>query len=95
MGPESAVASTVEATSNLFKKNPKGKGVIIGSVLIILMLLALLGYVLMSKGLLKRPTFLPKTAPKVEVKKQYKNPFNKETQYINPFNQTQNPFRNL
>lgn len=31
----------------------------------------------------------------VQIKKDYQNPFDKNTQYINPFNQTKNPFDNL
>lgn len=36
-----------------------------------------------------------KTQPKkpaVEIKTSYKNPFNKETQYVNPFDKYKNPF---
>lgn len=32
---------------------------------------------------------------KVELQQEYQNPFNQETQFINPFEKTKNPFRNL
>lgn len=30
--------------------------------------------------------------PRVDLKKEYQNPFNKETQYVNPFDKYKNPF---
>lgn len=33
--------------------------------------------------------------PKVSLKKEYKNPFDKNAQYVNPFSQYKNPFDNL
>jgi len=33
--------------------------------------------------------------PTVKLKTEYKNPFEKETQYVNPFAQYKNPFDNL
>lgn len=32
------------------------------------------------------------SGPKVSVKTEYKNPFKKETQYVNPFQSYKNPF---
>lgn len=52
-------------------------------------------YVLMEKGIIKRPSFVPGGGPKVELKTEYKNPFDKETQYVNPFQEFKNPFNNL
>lgn len=49
----------------------------------------------MSKGYLKKPSFLPTKKPAVELKTEYKNPFTKEAQYVNPFNEFKNPFNNL
>lgn len=31
----------------------------------------------------------------LSLKKEYENPFDKKTQYVNPFSQSQNPFDNL
>lgn len=35
---------------------------------------------------------LPQKGPSVELTKEYKNPFDKETQYVNPFEEYKNPF---
>ena len=47
--------------------------------------------------LLKDKVKLPGIAKvaKVELKTEYKNPFDKETQYVNPFLTYKNPFNNL
>lgn len=37
----------------------------------------------------------PTTQASVALKKEYDNPFDKNTQYSNPFSQSQNPFDNL
>lgn len=42
--------------------------------------------------LLKNASFLSKE-PKVSIKSEYKNPFDKETQYVNPFDTYKNPFK--
>lgn len=51
--------------------------------------------VLVYTGVIKIKTpslpFLSK-GPKVELQKSYENPFKKETQYVNPFDQYKNPF---
>lgn len=46
-------------------------------------------------GLIKNPLqTLPfsKSGPSVPLKSEYKNPFDKETQYVNPFETYKNPF---
>jgi len=35
---------------------------------------------------------LPQKGPSVELKTEYKNPFKKESQYVNPFQEYKNPF---
>jgi flagellar basal body-associated protein FliL len=50
-------------------------------------------WVLIFKFVLKgKLPFLKKEEPKVELKTEYGNPFNKETQYVNPFDEFKNPF---
>lgn len=62
-------------------------------IIIVVAFWAIVGYILIQKGLIKKPSFLsPKKPSTVELKTQYKNPFNKETQYVNPFDGTKNPF---
>ncbi len=64
-----------------------------------LLLLLVLGagvFLLSYFGIIKIPN-LPflnffQKKPTVELKKDYKNPFNKETQYVNPFQTYKNPF---
>ena len=62
----------------------------------LLLIVAVVGVVifLVSQGKIKLPglPFGQKAQPKVELKTEYKNPFNKETQYVNPFETYKNPF---
>lgn len=70
------------------------KGVIHIALILLPLLLIGVGIFLASKfGLIKLPSFnvLEKKAS-VELKQEYKNPFKKETQYINPFKEYKNPF---
>lgn len=63
-----------------------------------LSLLLLLGGVLFLLdhfGLIKSPLRnipILQKEPKVSVKTEYKNPFDKKTQFVNPFDQYKNPF---
>lgn len=59
-------------------------------IIVVIAVLALTIFLLAKKGLLKSP--LKKQEPVVQLKTEYKNPFNKDTQYVNPFDQTKNPF---
>lgn len=72
------------------------KGVI--HLVLPLLLVLIIGaavYVLISTGIIKNPlknlNFFSKGA-KVSTQKEYKNPFKKETQYVNPFETYKNPF---
>ena len=74
------------------------KGII--HIVVLLLLLLIIGVVLFALsyfGVIKLPSFLSKfplinSGPKVELKKEYQNPFKKETQYVNPFQEYKNPF---
>lgn len=71
------------------------KGVVHHTGLIIIAVIAvwaLVLYFLISKNILKIKTPFSPKQPTVELKTEYKNPFNKETQFVNPFDQTKNPF---
>jgi len=78
----------------------KQKGVIhLALPLLLLLIVGAVFVILLATGILKNPfkniPFLSKigpAGPKVEVKSEYKNPFKKETQYVNPFNSYKNPF---
>lgn len=74
-------------------QNQKG---VIHLALPLLLLLAVAGSVaLIYFGVIKNPfknLNLFQKGPKVEVKTEYKNPFKKETQYVNPFETYKNPF---
>lgn len=48
-------------------------------------------YFLIYKFVLKKNLPFTKQEPKVELKTEYKNPFNKNTQYVNPFDEFKNP----
>ena len=51
--------------------------------------------VLSNLGVINSPiqnVSLFQSGPKVSMKEEYKNPFAKETQYVNPFEEYKNPF---
>ena len=62
-------------------------------IVIIVAVLAVAGYFLLNKFGFKLPS-IPgiQQGPKVSLKTEYANPFDKETQYINPFETYKNPF---
>lgn len=68
--------------------------------LLLLLIVGAAFFVLISTGIIKNPLksipFLSKIGQsgpkKVELKKDYKNPFKKDTQYVNPFETYKNPF---
>lgn len=70
------------------------------TILIILSSLLVIGVVfvvLVRLGIIKDPFPLQKIPflskePKVSIKTEYKNPFDKKTQYVNPFETYKNPF---
>ncbi|OGE36015.1 hypothetical protein A3E66_01825 [Candidatus Daviesbacteria bacterium RIFCSPHIGHO2_12_FULL_37_16] len=53
-------------------------------------------FVLINLGIIKNPfnnlSFFNQQVPKISTKTEYKNPFKKETQYVNPFDTYKNPF---
>ena len=75
------------------------KGVIHPSTLIVVVVViavwVLVIYLLLSQGIIKKPSFKPKEVAKVELKSEYKNPFDKKAQFVNPFDQYKSPFQNL
>ena len=77
-------------TDNKIKKLIEKKSVRIGALFLLLVLAV--GFLL---GVIKVPgNPIPIFQKKVQVqlKTEYKNPFTKETQYINPFDEYKNPF---
>lgn len=66
--------------------------------LLLLLAIAAVLFILISQGLIKIPSkalpTLPgqKKEPTVELQKQYQNPFDKSSQYLNPFSGYKNPF---
>lgn len=73
------------------------KGVIALVVpLLLLLAAAAIIFILLSSGVLKKTTLpsLPgqKKEPTVQLQKQYQNPFDKNSQYVNPFSGFKNPF---
>lgn len=66
--------------------------------LVILLIVGAAVFILVSLGVIKNPFSglkvpgIGQGGPKVEVKKEYENPFKKETQYVNPFENYKNPF---
>ena len=73
----------------------KNKVVLIG--LPLLLVVGLIYIALIRFGIIKDPfplqsnPFISKE-PKVSLKTEYKNPFDKKTQYVNPFDTYKNPF---
>lgn len=62
-------------------------------IVLLLAIVVIVLAVLVYTGVIKAPSlpFLSR-GPKVELQKNYENPFKKETQYVNPFDQYKNPF---
>jgi len=72
--------------------NQKG---VIHLVLPLLLLLVAGFFALVYFGVIKNVPFLGnlgQSGPKVTLKTEYKNPFDKKTQYVNPFDKYKNPF---
>lgn len=72
------------------------KGIVHLFPLILIAALVITGWFLVFKFLLKGklPFGKPKQ-PTVELKTEYKNPFDKKSQYVNPIDQFKNPFTTL
>lgn len=73
------------------------KGIIhLALPVIMLLIIGAVIFFLFSTGMIKNPfkgLKLPgQSVPKVTPKTEYKNPFKKETQYVNPFETYKNPF---
>lgn len=67
--------------------------------LLLLLIIGAVAFVVISQGFIKNPfkniPIIGKIGvkePTVSVKSEYKNPFKKETQYVNPFETYKNPF---
>ncbi len=63
-------------------------------VIFVLIVAGAIFYVV-SQGIVKLPsslTSLFQKGPKVKLQETYKNPFKKETQFVNPFDTYKNPF---
>ena len=75
------------------------KGFTAHLILVVVFVIAAWGivfYLLVTKGIVKLPSIINlKKEPAVELKSQYQNPFNKETQYANPFDKYKNPFAGI
>ena len=67
-------------------------------LLVFLLIIGAVLYFLINSGIIKNPLeYLPffnksQQVPKISTKTEYKNPFKKETQYVNPFETYKNPF---
>lgn len=74
------------------------KGVVHLLFLLIIVLIVGGSIFLVTQGIIKLPgVSLPSVSlfqkkPTVQLKEEYKNPFKKETQYVNPFETYKNPF---
>lgn len=69
------------------------RGVIHLLPLLIVVVVVVVGIYLVVQGTIKLPSVpLLQKKPKVELKTSYENPFNKDTQYVNPFEKSKNPF---
>ncbi|MBI2007333.1 MAG: hypothetical protein HYS83_01345 [Candidatus Blackburnbacteria bacterium] len=74
---------------------PRQKGIIHILPLEIIVVLVIAGVLvyLVTQGIVKLPSVsLFQKKPNVELQETYKNPFKKETQFVNPFETYKNPF---
>lgn len=82
---------------NLVKKVSGRKKKILIALPLFLLVIGVVFVGLVRFGIIKDPfplqniPFLSKE-PKVSIKTEYKNPFDKKTQYVNPFETYKNPF---
>ena len=77
------------------KVSSKKKKMFIG--LLVLLFIGVIYIALIRFGVIKDPFPLQnipflQAQPKVSIKTEYKNPFDKKTQYVNPFDTYKNPF---
>lgn len=75
----------------------KQKGIIhLALPLLLLLAIGAAIFALVYFGIIQNPfsklPLIGQKGPKVELKTEYKNPFKKETQYVNPFETYKNPF---
>ncbi len=64
-------------------------------ILILIVIIVAIGvgvYLVAKPQIFKSQAGSSANLPKVELKSEYKNPFDKNTQYVNPFDQYKNPF---
>ena len=73
-------------------KNKNNKILIISLVSVIVVVSFLTLYFRLIKNPLPNLPLLKQKEPKVSIKTEYKNPFDKKTQYVNPFETYKNPF---
>jgi len=64
-------------------------------IFIILALAVAGAYYIYTKVLNKRLSLPGSGEPTVQLKKDYKNPFDKKTQYVNPFDEYKSPLHSL
>lgn len=72
------------------------KGIIhLALPVVLLLIIGAVILILVNLGVIKNPfqnlPFIGQ-GPKVSLQEEYKNPFDKETQYVNPFDEYKNPF---
>ena len=73
-------------------KNKNNKRVIVSLILVIVVASIFTLYFKFVKSPLPNLPLLQQKEPKVSIKTEYKNPFDKKTQYVNPFETYKNPF---
>lgn len=75
--------------------NKQGGVIHLALPIIALLIIGAVVTALFALGIIKNPLKnLPfgSTSPKFDTKSEYKNPFKKDTQYVNPFESYKNPF---
>lgn len=88
-------------TSNSKEQDSRKKGilhrlkklspwVLLVTGVVVVVIVMYIGVIKRSSGPISIPLFQKKAS--IELKTDYKNPFEKETQYVNPFEQYKNPF---
>lgn len=72
------------------------KGIVHLFAIILIFILFIAIPLIIAKFVFKKNLpFLSGKKPNVTLKAEYKNPFDKKTQYVNPFEDAKNPFANL
>lgn len=93
LSPKGQITRTIRAAVTAQKKLIVA--LIFALLAVLLLIIVVANITQKSNIILQTITPTKSKEPTVSLKKEYKNPFDKNAQYVNPFSQYKNPFDNL